>query len=59
MGAMFNGRERGRAEWEVLLATADSHFVLKGVIEPPGSALAIIHVTWMLQDEQVTDNKGI
>ncbi|KAI1778087.1 O-methyltransferase-domain-containing protein [Hypoxylon cercidicola] len=46
MGAMFNGRERSASEWKDLFASADPRFVLEGIIEPKGSALAIIHAVW-------------
>jgi len=30
----------------MLLAEADERFVLKGVVEPKGSALAVLEVVW-------------
>ncbi|PCG94843.1 O-methyltransferase, family 2 [Penicillium occitanis (nom. inval.)] len=46
MAALFNARERDEAEWRNLLLEADSRFVLKRVIQPPGAALAIMEVVW-------------
>ncbi|RYO75687.1 hypothetical protein DL766_007065 [Monosporascus sp. MC13-8B] len=46
MLALFNARERSAREWGALLARADAKFVLKGVIEPPGSSLALIDIRW-------------
>ncbi|GAW10668.1 hypothetical protein ANO14919_000020 [Xylariales sp. No.14919] len=46
MAAMFNGRERSASDWKELFAAADPRFVLEGIIEPRGSALAIIHSSW-------------
>lgn len=46
MAALFNAREREEAEWRNLLLEADSRFLLKRVIQPPGAALAIMEVVW-------------
>jgi hypothetical protein len=46
MGAAFNARERTVSEWKILLREADPRFLLKSVVEPPGSALGIIEVVW-------------
>ncbi|KAK2749379.1 hypothetical protein FQN57_006311 [Myotisia sp. PD_48] len=46
MAATFNSQERSIGEWKCLLKEADSRFELKKVIEPRGSALAIIDVLW-------------
>jgi hypothetical protein len=51
MGALFNAKERDLPDWEALLAEADSGFVLRQVIQPARSALAIIEVMWMVNDE--------
>ncbi|KAI1166384.1 hypothetical protein F5B18DRAFT_607064 [Nemania serpens] len=42
MAAAFNGKERTKKEWAALLLQADPRFVLQGVIEPKGSALALL-----------------
>lgn len=46
MGAVFNSLERTVSEWRDLLKIADPRFMLKGVIEPKGSAFGIIEVVW-------------
>lgn len=46
MASMFNSRERSADDWKTLLSDADSRFVLKGVKQPKGSALAVIEVAW-------------
>lgn len=46
MGAIFNSKERTVSEWSALFKDADPRFVLKGVIEPKGSALGILEVVW-------------
>ncbi|KAI1443858.1 S-adenosyl-L-methionine-dependent methyltransferase [Annulohypoxylon stygium] len=46
MGAIFNARERSVAEWKALITEADARFQLKQVIQPKGSALAIMEVRW-------------
>lgn len=46
MIAAFNSQEREVGEWKALLAEADKRFILKGVIEPKGSTLAILEVVW-------------
>lgn len=51
MTAIFNSQERTIDEWTALLTHADTRFVLKGVIEPKGSALGIMEVVWGGTDE--------
>ncbi|KAI3324566.1 sterigmatocystin 8-O-methyltransferase [Xylariaceae sp. AK1471] len=46
MGVLLNARERTYGEWKALLAEADHGFILKEVIEPQESALALIDVRW-------------
>lgn len=46
MGALFNARERTASEWEALLNEASPRFILRGVVVPKGSDLAIIDVCW-------------
>ncbi|KAI0888674.1 S-adenosyl-L-methionine-dependent methyltransferase [Annulohypoxylon maeteangense] len=46
MGAIFNARERTVTEWKALITEADTRFLLKQVIQPKGSALAIMEVLW-------------
>ncbi|KAL7755528.1 hypothetical protein ACKLNR_014626 [Fusarium oxysporum f. sp. zingiberi] len=46
MAALFNARERTTKEWEALLKEASPRFVLKEVIIPKGSTLAIIEAYW-------------
>lgn len=46
MGSVFNGKERDAAEWKGLLARADSRFVLRKIVQPSGSSLAMIEVDW-------------
>ncbi|KAF3763274.1 S-adenosyl-L-methionine-dependent methyltransferase [Cryphonectria parasitica EP155] len=46
MVSLFNARERTADEWKLLLVNADPRFVMKGVTQPKGSALAIIEVIW-------------
>lgn len=46
MASVFNARERTADEWRALLADADPRFRMKGVVQPEGSALAIIEVVW-------------
>ncbi|RYP67312.1 hypothetical protein DL770_008641 [Monosporascus sp. CRB-9-2] len=46
MAAIFNAQERTVEEWKALLTEADSRFKLTKVIQPRGSALAILEVVW-------------
>ncbi|KAI2468973.1 S-adenosyl-L-methionine-dependent methyltransferase [Annulohypoxylon bovei var. microspora] len=46
MGAAFNAQERTVSDWKGILQNADARFVLKDVIQPKGSALALIDVRW-------------
>ncbi|KAI1321704.1 S-adenosyl-L-methionine-dependent methyltransferase [Xylariaceae sp. FL0255] len=46
MGAIFNARERTVAEWQAVIAEADARFRFKQVVQPKGSALAIMEVLW-------------
>ncbi|OAL70068.1 hypothetical protein A7D00_5597 [Trichophyton violaceum] len=46
MAFTFNSRERTLADWEALFKTADPGFVLKGVVNPPGSAMGILEFVW-------------
>lgn len=41
-----NARERGLEEWQALFKEADSRFAFQGVIQPPGSRLAILELKW-------------
>ncbi|KAF7534727.1 hypothetical protein G7054_g5962 [Neopestalotiopsis clavispora] len=47
MTALFNAQDRTIDDWKTLLSQADSRFVLENVIEPKGSALAILEVAWV------------
>jgi len=46
MALIFNAKERTAAEWRSLLAETDARFVLKEIVEPKGSALAILEIVW-------------
>ena len=46
MKAMFNGKERSRKEWEVLLSEADPRFEIVSMVQLPSSPLALFEVTW-------------
>lgn len=46
MGCFFNSRERYLDEWKALLAAADERYVLKRVIDPKDSLLAILEIVW-------------
>lgn len=46
MASVFNARERSADEWRSLLVDADPRFMMKEVIQPRGSALAIIEIIW-------------
>ncbi|EGE01163.1 sterigmatocystin 8-O-methyltransferase [Trichophyton equinum CBS 127.97] len=46
MAFTFNSRERTLADWEALFKAADAGFVLKGVVNPPGSAMGILEFVW-------------
>ncbi|KAI0469792.1 S-adenosyl-L-methionine-dependent methyltransferase [Xylariaceae sp. FL0804] len=46
MGAAFNAQERTVNDWKGILRNADARFVLKDVIQPKGSALALVDVRW-------------
>ncbi|KAI1360612.1 O-methyltransferase-domain-containing protein [Xylaria arbuscula] len=46
MAAIFNSRERTVDEWRKLLSVADSRFMMKRVIHPKGSMLAILEIIW-------------
>jgi hypothetical protein len=41
-----NAKERDIDEWKCLVEQADRRFVLKGMVQPPGSDLAILEVEW-------------
>ncbi|KAI0533798.1 sterigmatocystin 8-O-methyltransferase [Xylaria digitata] len=46
MGVFLNARERTYGEWKALLSDADPRFMLKEVIQPQESGLALIDVRW-------------
>lgn len=46
MGAVFNGRERRRAEYQRLLEQSDRRFVLEAVRQPEGSTMSMVEVSW-------------
>lgn len=46
MWALFNAHERTAKQWEELISSADSRLVLNKIIEPRGSALAILEIVW-------------
>ncbi|KAK2592808.1 hypothetical protein QQS21_009512 [Conoideocrella luteorostrata] len=46
MAAVFNAKERALDDWKALLTEADARFEMQNVIQPKGSALAIIDVRW-------------
>ncbi|KAI1275240.1 O-methyltransferase-domain-containing protein [Xylaria sp. FL0933] len=46
MTTLFNARDRNSEDWRALFSEADSRFVLKSVIQPAGSALAILDLRW-------------
>ncbi|KAJ2999003.1 hypothetical protein NUW58_g143 [Xylaria curta] len=46
MTALFNARDRTANDWKALFTEADRRFVLKSVIQPTGSALAILDLRW-------------
>ncbi|KAK7977033.1 S-adenosyl-L-methionine-dependent methyltransferase [Apiospora saccharicola] len=46
MGCFFNARERTLKEWKALLVAADERFVLKQLIEPERSMLALLEIVW-------------
>ncbi|KAK8024993.1 S-adenosyl-L-methionine-dependent methyltransferase [Apiospora arundinis] len=46
MGSTFNARERELDEWKALFAAADERFVLRRVIEPERSMVAILEIVW-------------
>ncbi|KAJ3578752.1 hypothetical protein NPX13_g1815 [Xylaria arbuscula] len=41
-----NAKERSMDEWKDLVGQADARFILKGVVQPPRSNLAILEVEW-------------
>ncbi|KAI0516714.1 putative O-methyltransferase [Xylaria bambusicola] len=41
-----NSKERNMDEWKALFERADRRFVLKGMVQPPGSNLAILELQW-------------
>ncbi|KAI0173698.1 sterigmatocystin 8-O-methyltransferase [Hypoxylon sp. FL1284] len=46
MAYTFNARERTLADWRALFEEANPAFVLKNVIEPDNSAMAILELSW-------------
>ncbi|KAI1108308.1 O-methyltransferase-domain-containing protein [Nemania sp. NC0429] len=46
MMTLFNARDRTIEDWRDLFSEADGRFVLKSVIQPTGSALAILDLRW-------------
>ncbi|KAF2726953.1 S-adenosyl-L-methionine-dependent methyltransferase, partial [Polyplosphaeria fusca] len=46
MMALFNSKERSLEEWKELFVTADARFDLSNEVQPEGSALGIMEVTW-------------
>ncbi|KAI0505651.1 O-methyltransferase-domain-containing protein [Xylaria bambusicola] len=46
MTALFNARDRTVDDWRALFSEADSRFLLKSVIQPMGSALAMMDLRW-------------
>ncbi|KAI1358363.1 O-methyltransferase-domain-containing protein [Xylaria arbuscula] len=50
MTALFNARDRTAKDWKALFAEADSRFVLESVIQPTGSALAMMDLRWNAED---------
>ncbi|KAJ8130027.1 hypothetical protein O1611_g3604 [Lasiodiplodia mahajangana] len=55
MAAAFNGQERTVAELKSLFTRADSGFAFQTVIEPAGSAFAILEFTWQGSSKQDTN----
>ncbi|KAF2757494.1 S-adenosyl-L-methionine-dependent methyltransferase [Pseudovirgaria hyperparasitica] len=46
MASTFNARERTLSDWKALFALADPGFVLRSVVEPEGSAMAVLEFFW-------------
>ena len=46
MMKLHNAKERDRDDWVELIERADSHFVLRSIQKPAGSALSFIEVVW-------------
>lgn len=46
MAYTFNARERTLADWKALFVAADPAFVLKKVVDPPGSAMGLLEFVW-------------
>ncbi|KAK8130698.1 hypothetical protein PG999_003078 [Apiospora kogelbergensis] len=46
MAYIFNSKERTLPEWKLLFKEADPAFVFVDVIQPKGSALAILEFVW-------------
>lgn len=46
MKAFANAKEREEDEWKALFVQADVRFQFQPVIQPPGSAYAIIEAVW-------------
>lgn len=53
MAALFNSREPTAAEWKALINEADARFHVKQIIQPKGSALAIMEVLWDGSDAEL------
>jgi hypothetical protein len=46
MASAFNAKERTKDEFEALLKSVDSAFMLRKVVEPKGSALQMLEFVW-------------
>ncbi|KAI0192154.1 O-methyltransferase-domain-containing protein [Astrocystis sublimbata] len=46
MTALFNARDRTASDWRALFSEADRRFILESVIQPTGSALAMMDLRW-------------
>ncbi|GKT85912.1 sterigmatocystin 8-O-methyltransferase [Colletotrichum tofieldiae] len=44
--ATMNGRERTLDEWKAMISQADPRFVVKDVVQPKGSMLAMMEIVW-------------
>lgn len=55
MLSLFNSRERDVDDWKRLLAEADARFRWERVLQPEGSNLSMIEVSW--QSEECPEGK--
>ena len=46
MKAFANAKERDEGEWRALFAKVDARFEFQPVVQPAGSAYAIIEAVW-------------